>query len=268
LLLHGLGATAGLNWAGAFHLLGERFRVIAIDHRGHGRGIRTARFRLEDCADDVVGLMDYVGIDTAIPVGYSMGGSIAALVWRRHPGRTRGLVLMATSRNFAGRPADRLWFAAMGLATAIRLPVPPALSVLGSMTRRLPLFGPMIGPPHWVVEELCRHDPQSLLQAAVAVGRFSCHQWAADIDVPVAVVATTQDRIVPIPRQVRLARAIPTAVLHPVNNGHLAVGPMCGLPTIQAMVEACAQVDYRADRRALRFAAEASANTALRQLPA
>jgi pimeloyl-ACP methyl ester carboxylesterase len=269
LLLHGLGATAGLNWAGAFHLLGEQFRVIAIDHRGHGRGIRTPRFRLEDCADDVAALMDLLGIETGIPVGYSMGGSIAALVWRRHPERTLGLVLMATSRNFAGRPADRLWFAAMGLATAIRLPAPPAAEVVRAMARRMPLFGAMIGPSHWVVDELCRHDPQSLLQAAAAVGRFSCHQWAGDINVPVAVVATTLDRIVPVPRQVRLARAIPTAVLHPVDNGHLAVGAMCGSATMEAMRDACAEVAYRADRRAHRsLGAARPAIPQLGQLPA
>jgi pimeloyl-ACP methyl ester carboxylesterase len=183
--------------------------------------------------------MDLFGIESGIHVGYSMGGPIAAILWRRHPGRTDGLVLMATSRNFAGRPADRLLFAAMGLATAVRLPAPPAVSALP--------FGTMLGPSCWVLEELCRHDPQSLLQAAAAVGRFSCHEWAGDIDVPVAVVATTLDRIVPLSRQVRLAGAIPTAVLHRVDNGHLAVGPMCGRATIKAMVGACIQVAHRAD---------------------
>jgi hypothetical protein len=124
----------------------------------------------------------------------------------------------------------------------------------------------MLGPSYWVLEELCRHDPQSLLQAAVAVGRFSCHDWAGDVDVPVAVVATTLDRIVPLSRQVRLAAAIPTAVLHPVDNGHLAVGPMCGRASIKAMVDACIQVAYRADRGG--FGAVAAPEPALRRRPA
>ena len=47
-LLHGLSATGGLNWVWAFAPLGRRYHVIAIDHRGHGRGIRTRRFRLAD----------------------------------------------------------------------------------------------------------------------------------------------------------------------------------------------------------------------------
>src|SRR4051794_41166201 len=82
ILLHGLGATAALNWFPVFELLSEHFHVVALDHRGHGRGIRpTRRFRLADCADDVVALADQLGIDTFIPVGYSMGGPIAQLIW-------------------------------------------------------------------------------------------------------------------------------------------------------------------------------------------
>jgi 3-oxoadipate enol-lactonase len=245
-LLHGLGATGGLNWAGAFSLLGSRFRVIAVDHRGHGRGIRTKKFRLEDCADDVAGLLDELGIESCIPVGYSMGGSIATLMWRRHPRLTSGLVLMATSRNFSGRPADRMAFAAMGLAAAVRLPAPPGARLLFSASQRVPLLGPLIRPPHWALDELCRHDPRSLLQAASALGRFSCHRWAPTIDVPVAVVATTHDRIVPVSRQVSLAAAIPSAVLHPVDSGHLAVGPLGGPTLLEATLDSCTEVARRA----------------------
>ena len=86
-LLHGWTATAALNWAPSFAPLSDRFRVIALDHRGHGRGLRSRRpFRLEDCADDVAALLAAVGIERCIAVGYSMGGPIAQLLWQRHPG--------------------------------------------------------------------------------------------------------------------------------------------------------------------------------------
>ena len=86
LLLHGWTANADLNYFTCYRPLGEHFRVVAIDHRGHGRGIRKRKaFRLEDCADDAAALCDLLGIDRVIPIGYSMGGTIAQLMWRRHP---------------------------------------------------------------------------------------------------------------------------------------------------------------------------------------
>ena len=64
-------ATADLNWFTSFSALGRRFRVLAMDHRGHGRGIRTSEvFRLRDCADDGIALADELGVDRVIPVGY------------------------------------------------------------------------------------------------------------------------------------------------------------------------------------------------------
>jgi 3-oxoadipate enol-lactonase len=56
-LLHGIGMTADLNWAGSFATLRRRFRVVAPDLLGHGRtGGPAPDFRLEDCADDVAEL--------------------------------------------------------------------------------------------------------------------------------------------------------------------------------------------------------------------
>src|SRR5687767_5766180 len=93
LLLHGWTATADLNWLPSFRTLSQDFRVVALDHRGHGRGIRsTDAFTLEDCADDAAALLRHLGVGSAIVVGYSMGGPIAQLLWRRHPDLVAALV--------------------------------------------------------------------------------------------------------------------------------------------------------------------------------
>src|SRR3954463_11872381 len=93
LLLHGWTASADLNWYAQYGpLAAAGFRVLALDHRGHGRGMRALRdFRLEDCADDAVGVLRELDIRPAILTGYSMGGPIALLAARRHPEAVSGL---------------------------------------------------------------------------------------------------------------------------------------------------------------------------------
>ena len=112
--------TADLNFYRCYRSLGERFRVLAFDHRGHGDGIRTRRpFRLADCADDVVALADVVGVDGVDPVGYSMGGAVAQQVWRRHPDRVGGIVLARRPAHFNGTALEHLNFLGLGGLAAL-----------------------------------------------------------------------------------------------------------------------------------------------------
>ena len=248
-LLHGLGATGGLNWAGAFDHLGQRFRVISVDHRGHGRGIRTRRFRLEDCADDIAALITQLDLRDPLLVGYSMGGPIATLAWRRHPELVGGLVLCATSRNFRGSPAEKLTFAAFAAAGLSSVLLPQRLLFPEQMVRHfgslfcalpIPLAGKRL---KWAVDELAGHEAHAVLQAAAEIGKFNASAWITGIDVPSAVVAHTNDQVVPLRRQLRLAAAIPQAILHEVPAGHAAVA---GGPEreafLDALMEACEEV--------------------------
>ena len=218
-LLHGLSATGGLNWAWAFEPLGRQYHVIAPDHRGHGRGISARRFRLADCADDVAALAALLDIDSVIAVGYSMGGPIAQLLWHRHRSLVSGMVLCATARNF--RRSQReigLWsvmpFVTAGMRTAPLAARRALMSQL--MARRMPNFPAR----DWVLEELSRNDPAAMAEAAGALARFSSHEWIGDVDVPTAVVVTEHDGLVPPRRQLRLAESIPGARAVPVEGDH------------------------------------------------
>jgi pimeloyl-ACP methyl ester carboxylesterase len=222
-LLHGLAATAALNWFPVFRPLGRRYRVLALDHRGHGRGVRDAsRFRLTDAADDVAALADVLGIERFIPVGYSMGGPIAQLLWLRHRSRVNGLVLCATSRNFRGHPRDQLMYAGLPLA-ALALRLPGAAAAWRNGERLLgERFG---GPPfeHWAQQEVRRHDVASIMSAAGEVGRFSSHRWVHEIDVPTSVIVHTRDQLVPARRQRKLAASIPGAEMYLIEGDHFAI---------------------------------------------
>ncbi|MCU1449997.1 MAG: putative hydrolase [Acidimicrobiales bacterium] len=243
-LLHGLGATADLNWFPSFDALGRHFRVLALDHRGHGRGIRVgARFRLADCADDAAALADVMGVDRFIAAGYSMGGPIAQLTWYRHRERVAGLVLCATSRNFRGGPGERVAFGLLpGLAAAAGV----APSAVRQQLMRRFVSASLDDPParQWAMRELRRSDPATLAAAAAALGRFSSHEWIGDVDVPTAVVLTTRDQAVPPHRQQKLAEAIPGATVHPVDGDHL-VCAMGAHRFVPVLVRACLEVAER-----------------------
>ena len=81
LLIHGSGpgVTSYANWRLVIPALAEKFRVIAPDMVGFGYSDRpeNIEYSLQTWADQVVGLMDTLGIEKASLVGNSFGGSIA-----------------------------------------------------------------------------------------------------------------------------------------------------------------------------------------------
>jgi 3-oxoadipate enol-lactonase len=220
LLLHGWTASADLNWFSSFRALADAgFHVVAIDHRGHGRGIRSWRpFRMRDAADDAAALLDALGVDRAIAVGYSMGGAVAQLLWRRHGARVHGLVLCATSSVFAETDRERRWFAAMG-AMALAARVTPAVARRAVASWLLDRRQDSAAV-EWVQRELQRNDWSQVLAAGGALGRFDSRPWLGEVDVPACVVLTRFDRVVPPRRQAAMARAIPGAVIHEVDGDH------------------------------------------------
>lgn len=245
-LLHGWTANAALNWFGAFEPLGRYFRVLAMDHRGHGRGIRSRQpFRLEDCADDVAALADQLGIKRLIPVGYSMGGPIATLTWLRHRDLVRGLVLCATAGRFTGlRPNDRIFGPSMfGLSLAVGLS--PETVRRRFMTHFVNNRFRGTDLSRWAANELARNDPAALLRAGAALGRFDAGPWLATIDVPTAVVVTEEDNVVPPAQQRALAGSIPGAEVFNVSGSHAVCGtnPARFVPVLLA---ACQSVARRA----------------------
>ncbi len=144
LLLHGWTATADLNWYPAYDPLAADFRVLALDHRGHGRGIRSGRrFRLADCADDAVALADVLGVGPLHPGRVLDGwpGRPAALAPPPDPGRRAWssapppATSVAAAPRRARSPPSRRWPPPPASHRPPCAPVPPSALPTAAPTR-------------------------------------------------------------------------------------------------------------------------------------
>ena len=245
-LLHGWTATAALNWLPSFGPLSDHFRVIALDHRGHGRGLRAGvPFRLEDCADDVAALLRELGISNCIAVGYSMGGPIAQLLWRRHPEVVDGLVLCATSATFHGTTRESA-LSAMASGGSFVAAMPPLQPMLAAMSVVLRGWR---GAHHLgCARETLGHDWTRIVEAGRAICRFDSRSWVHEVSAPTTVIALSADDVVPRHRQLALADAIPNATVRTVAGGHsvCTTDPHRFVP---ALVAGCREVATRAAAR-------------------
>ena len=219
-LLHALGCTGLLTWYPSIRPLAERYRVVTLDQRWHGRGIKSDEFSLYDCADDVAALLDVLEIDQAIVAGYSMGSIIAQRFWRQHPRRTAGLVLCATTDRFRSTPSERLFHAGMELAMMGTRQVSRSRTAVRSarvFAEALELDSDI---HDWAMREFRSTSAWAVGQAVAALGRHHSRPWLSKINVPTAVVVTNDDRVVPPRRQLELARRIPGATVHDIEAGH------------------------------------------------
>jgi len=214
LLLHGWTASVDLQFVAAYEALAARYTFVGIDHRGHGRGLRSPDpFTLEDVADDAAALVQTLGLGPVIAVGYSMGGPVSMLLARRHPEVVSGLVVQATALDWRNTWRDRLlwrvlpiagsWLRTKGYRRLLNRAVP---RVIGARPG---------GGPHpvqsyipWLVSETSRNDPFVMVEAGRALSDYDARPWAATLGVPAGSLITTADRLVAPRQQQALATAL------------------------------------------------------------
>ena len=220
LLLHGWVVSADLNWIRCYEpLQAAGYRVVAIDHRGHGRGIRSpAPFRLRDCAADAAAVVEQLGCGPVTAVGYSMGGPITQLLAREHGDHLNGIVLCATSREWQDPEVRRVW-RTMGL---LRLSL--GLSAPGFWRSLIEVSGmPVEESIAWVLAEMSRNNPADIAEAGRELGRFDSRPWLAEVTTPAAVLVTARDRSVPPRNQRALAEQLGAPTIE-LAADHLAPG--------------------------------------------
>lgn len=94
-----LGSTMSM-WDAQADALAERFRVVRYDTRGHGGSpVPAGPYDIDDLADDVVALLDTLGVERAHFVGLSLGGMTGMRLAARNPERVDRLVVLCTGAH-------------------------------------------------------------------------------------------------------------------------------------------------------------------------
>jgi pimeloyl-ACP methyl ester carboxylesterase len=99
-LLHGFTGS-GENWKLVFPDGIPAHRVITVDLRGHGRSTNpSGLFTFRECARDVIGLLDHLGIDRFSAIGMSAGAKTMLHVASEVPSRVESMVLVSATPRF------------------------------------------------------------------------------------------------------------------------------------------------------------------------
>ena len=230
LLLHGFGASL-FSWHEVTAPLAEMGTVIAYDRPAFGLTERPLEWEGESPYSQdsqvelVIGLMDALGVEQAILVGNSAGGTISMLTALKYPQRVQSLILV-----------DPAVYAGGGAPAWIRpLLGTPQMRHLGPLVaRQIQTRGPEL-------VELAWHDPTRITpeimegyQKPLRIDNWDKALWEltassresglaerlSEFDLPVLVITGDDDRIVPTEQSLQLAKEIP--------NAQLAVIPQCG----------------------------------------
>ncbi len=239
-LLHGWTVSAAVNWFPVYEPLSELARVVSLDHRGHGQGIRHRdRFRLSDAADDVVALADELGVEQFVVAGYSMGGIIAQLVARRHPHRVRGMVLSATwCRHPRRHRQTRLLRAAGRAGRGTRVLSPQRQQALFRWGYMKASGREEQTGSQWFSDEVRAGSVPMILEAGGELARFDSRSWLGQVDVPTGIAITTRDSLVGADLQHRLAALVPRAELRsiPIDHDGCVTEPAVFVPPFLELV--------------------------------
>jgi pimeloyl-ACP methyl ester carboxylesterase len=109
-LVHGFASRADHNWGAMnwFTALAPHYRVVALDCRGHGKSGKphdAAAYAGETMGEDVIRLLDHLGIKRTLIMGYSMGARIVTGLLINHPERLRAAVLGGIGAVSAAAPS-------------------------------------------------------------------------------------------------------------------------------------------------------------------
>jgi len=214
---------SGEMWASQLPALTEQYRVVNVDYRGHGQSDPAARgLTLYDLAEDMIAILDLVGIERAVWAGVSIGGMVALRAAIRHPERVGGMIVM-DARSSAEARLKSAKYRSMVLGSKLlgmqRL-VPSVLPIMFGKTT-LETRPELIDEWRQRFEAL---EVNSFVGCLDALShRESISSRLPTIDIPTLVVVGEEDAAQPPERSREIADGLPNSRLLVVRGaGHLS----------------------------------------------
>lgn len=208
----------------------EQYRCIIFDNRGAGRSSKPDYpYTMSMFADDTVGLMDALSIDSAHIVGVSMGGFIAQQIAVSYPQKVQSLVLIST--HFGGPNAvvaDKRTMAMMFASPTETLSMEQALEMRYSVAYS-PQFLRENRPLLKQIQEWNEQNPQPVFarmhQAAASIGSaFNLEEEVKQISTPTLILQGAKDLMIPPRNAEMLTKNISTSKLVLLEGGpHLSI---------------------------------------------
>ncbi|HSO99402.1 MAG TPA: 3-oxoadipate enol-lactonase [Solirubrobacteraceae bacterium] len=220
LLLGGsLGATTEM-WERQLPL-GDAYRLVCFDHRGHGRSPEPpGPYEIADLAADVLELMDALGVHRASYVGVSLGGMVGMWLGSHAPERMERLVLVCTAAHM---PPASAWQERAAVVRAAGSTEPIADAVVDRW----------LTPDHATADPelrarlrtmLVASPPHGYVECCGAIERMDLRPMLSRVAAPTLVISGSEDPSTPPERQREIAAAIPGARYESVGPAaHFAV---------------------------------------------
>lgn len=110
-LVHGFGDSGAL-WQAQVDAFADRYQVVTMDMRGHGRSespVDPGLYTQDQVVEDLRAVMDAAGVERGVIGGHSLGGYTALRFYQRYPERVRGLILSGTGPGYRKMRGARGW---------------------------------------------------------------------------------------------------------------------------------------------------------------
>jgi Predicted hydrolases or acyltransferases (alpha/beta hydrolase superfamily) len=193
--------------------LGPGIRAISYDQRDSGITVNPPEpYTMETLADDLVGLLDALGLQRANLLGTSFGGALVQHTAIRYPDRVDSIILVCSTPSWALCP-DRI----DGLLQLPHEDRQKALQDLFVTPEGQARLGGHAG------RVLTYRDPEKTERRHAAIRGHEVRDRLADIKAPTLIVHGTEDPIAPYSGAVYMQEHIPNARLRPIAGGRHAI---------------------------------------------